>query len=72
MTDDNYRQRGEQFAQRAQQIDAPELKLVYLGLAAGYDMLARFHDRTDRTAGADPPGGSPSRSGISLEEPREG
>jgi hypothetical protein len=49
-----YRQRGAEFARRAQQIKAPELRLIYLGLAAGYDRLARFHERVDRRAGAAP------------------
>jgi len=47
-----YRQRGAELARRAQQIKAPELRLIYLGLAAGYDRLARFQERVDRRAGA--------------------
>ena len=49
-----YRQRGAELARRAQQITAPELRLIYLGLAAGYDRLARFHERADRRASASP------------------
>lgn len=63
MIDDHgYRQRGAQLARRAQQIKAPELRLIYLGLAAGYDRLARFHERADRRA----------RAGQSDEEAPDG
>ncbi len=48
MTDSHeYRQRGEQLAQRARLVEAPELRLIYLGLAAGYNKLARFHERRE-------------------------
>jgi hypothetical protein len=43
-----YRQRSEQLAQRARQIEAPEVRLIDLGLATGYNKLARFHERGDR------------------------
>ncbi|HEY1932156.1 MAG TPA: hypothetical protein VGG99_09110 [Acetobacteraceae bacterium] len=45
MSDDQYRQIGEEFLRRAQQVAEPELKLIYVELAAGYDELARFHER---------------------------
>jgi hypothetical protein len=60
MTDGHeYRQRGNELAQRARQVEAPELRLIYLGLAAGYGMLARFHERTDWRA---PPGAAEERA----------
>jgi hypothetical protein len=63
-----YRQRGAELARRAQQIKAPELRLIYLGLAAGYDRLARFHERAERrtragTAEEETPDGSVSDEG---------
>jgi hypothetical protein len=64
----HYRQLGAELARRAQQIQAPELRLVYLGLAAGYDRLARFHERAERrtragTAEEETPDGSVSDEG---------
>ncbi len=57
-----YRQRGAELARRAQQIKAPELRLIYLGLAAGYNRLARFHEHADRRA----------RAGTADEETPDG
>jgi len=62
-----YRQRGAELARRAQQIKAPELRLIYLGLAAGYDRLARFQERVDRRAGA-----APSEETASEENASDG
>jgi len=66
-----YRQRGAELARRAQQIKAPELRLIYLGLAAGYARLARFHERRDRRASAAPSEEDTSDSGVSDAASRE-
>jgi len=66
-----YRQRGAELARRAQQIKAPELRLIYLGLAAGYARLARFHERTDRRASASPTEEDASDGGVSDAASRE-
>jgi hypothetical protein len=69
MTDGNeYRQRGEQLVQRARQIEAPELRLIYLGLAAGYNKLARFHERRDWRARLRPGEKRPPERGVSDPE----
>jgi len=66
-----YRQRGAELARRAQQIKAPELRLIYLGLAAGYDRLARFQERADRRPGAAPSEENNADSGVSDPVSRE-
>jgi hypothetical protein len=72
MTDGHeYRQRGAQLAQRARQIEAPELRLVYLGLAAGYNKLARFHERRDWRARPRPAEKPAPVGGVSAAESRE-
>jgi hypothetical protein len=45
MTDDEYRHIGEEFLRRARRIAEPDLRLIYVEVAAGYDELARFHER---------------------------
>ena len=66
-----YRQRGAELARRARQIKAPELRLIYLGLAAGYDRLARFHERADRSTGAALAKDGAPDAGVSDPESRE-
>jgi hypothetical protein len=73
MTDgQQYRQRGNELAQRARQIAAPELRLIYLGLAAGYSMLARFHERTDWRASPGPAEPTAPKQRASDAKSREG
>lgn len=67
----HYRQRGAELARRAQQINAPELRLIYLGLAAGYDRLARFHERAERRPRAGPGAEEPPDGGVSDARSRE-
>jgi hypothetical protein len=72
MTDSHeYRQRCEQLAHRARQIEAPELRLIYLGLAAGYNKLARFHERRDWRARPGPAEKRAPEGGVSDAESRE-
>ena len=66
-----YRQRGAELARRAQQIAAPELRLIYLGLAAGYARLARFHERVDRRASTAPTEDDASEACVSDAASRE-
>lgn len=41
----DYRHTGQELLILARQARDPELQAIYLRLAAGYDELARFHDR---------------------------
>jgi hypothetical protein len=40
--DDDYRELGAEYSEQAHAADDPELKAVYLRLAAGYDQLTEF------------------------------
>lgn len=74
MVDTNpYRQRVAELARRAQRIRAPELRLLYLGLAARYDRLARFRERAALHAGGDPAAnGLPDRGPRAADRPGAG
>lgn len=66
-----YRQRGAELARRAQRIEAPEVRLIYLGLAAGYDRLAQFRERVDPRTDAGRREAGTSDRGISDATSRE-
>jgi hypothetical protein len=46
--DDEYRDLGAEYSEQASATDDPELKAVYLRLAAGYDQLAEFQEHLAR------------------------
>jgi hypothetical protein len=46
--DDDYRDLGAEYSEQASATDDPELKAVYLRLAAGYDQLVEFQQHLAR------------------------